>query len=286
MGYLDSRRVGMTEPSQGSVPRVKAKVQEFLKLAGLGRWETKALVQLLVHGPAAPQDLARATGIPKNKVYDVLDHLERRELVYTDATDDNAYHGAHPDVAFDLLLEDVRTMQRLHDEVLPELEALHGRAIETQEAPDAMPTVTDNQVAMSSMLIEDLTTCRSEVMIAGHDLVWLERTRPLLDQLDDAAAHGVTVRLLSDDREELERIAADHQALECRVPRSPPLQSPIVVVGRTAVYMGVARGPGRARAQPPVYVRMRSPDVTADLVRLFRETWEQGEDIEPDAAAT
>jgi hypothetical protein len=30
---------------------------------------------------------------------------------------------------------------------------------------------------------------------------------------------------------------------------------------------------------------MRSPDVTADLVRLFRETWEQGEDVRPRAAA-
>lgn len=271
----------MTDASVASLPRVKAKVEKFLRLAGLGRWETAALVHLLVHGAAAPQDVARATGIPKNKVYEVLEHLERRELVYTDATEDNEYHGAHPEVAFDLLLEDARTMRQLRDEVLPELVAVHGHAVETEDESDAMPTVTDNPVAMSSMLIEDLTTCRSEVMIAGHDLVWLERTQPLLDQLDEAAEHGVTVRLLSDDREDLERIAADHRGLECRVPQSPPLQSPIVVVGRQAVYMGVARGPGRAHAKPPVYVRIRSPDVTADLVRLFRETWEQGKAVEP-----
>ncbi len=275
----------MTDTSVASLPRVKAKVEKFLRLAGLGRWETAALVHLLVHGPAAPQDVARATGVPKNKVYDVLEQLERRDLAYTEATDGNEYHAAHPEVVFDVLLEDARTMRQLHDQVLPELVALHGQAIETEEAPDTMPTVTDNQVAMSSMLIEDLTSCRSEVMIAGHDLLWLEEARPLLDQLDEAAAHGVTVRLLSDDQEDLERILADHQGLEGRVPQSPPLQSPIVVVGRRAAYMGVARGPGRAHAEPPVYVRMRSPDVTADLVRLFRETWEQGKEVEPPNAS-
>jgi sugar-specific transcriptional regulator TrmB len=275
----------MVDPTVASVPRVKVKVGQFLRLAGLGRWEATALVQLLVHGPAAPQELARATGIPKNKVYDVLEHLARRRLVYADASNEHAHHAAHPEVVFDLLLEAARTMRRLRDEILQELVAIQGRVGEAEQPADAMPTVTDNQVAMNSMLMEDLAACRSEVMIAGHDLKWLEESRPLLDQLEHAAEDGVKVRLLSDDRDELERILVDHGALEARVPRQTPLQSPIVVAGRRSVYMGVARGPGRAHAEPTVYVRMRRPDVTADLVRLFRETWEQGEDVRPRAAA-
>lgn len=271
----------MAPDQAASIPHLKDRVRQFLDLAHLTHWEVSALVQMLFHGSATAQGLAQTTGVPKNKIYEVLDHLMRRNLAYTEAPGGKAYHCVHPEAVFDTLLRDARTMDAIRQEILPGLVRLYDRAADAAQTtpPESLPTVTNSRAAISSMLMQDLHSCHSEVMIAGHELGWLEENAPLLDQLEAAARRGVAVRLLCGDRDQLGRIQQGHVALECRVQRTPPLQSPIIVVGRRAVYMGVARGPGRAQANPLAYVRMRSPDITADMVRLFRETWETGEAV-------
>ena len=55
---------------------------ERLRSIGLGDYEAKLYVALVKRHPASGYELARSSGVPSSKVYEVLARLQEKDLVF------------------------------------------------------------------------------------------------------------------------------------------------------------------------------------------------------------
>ena len=73
-------------------------LHERLREIGLGEYEAKLYLALVKRHPASGYELARASGVPSSKVYEVLGRLREKDLVFaTDGGRATRYIPADPD---------------------------------------------------------------------------------------------------------------------------------------------------------------------------------------------
>ena len=112
-------------------------LHERLREIGLGEYEAKLYLALVKRHPASGYELARASGVPSSKVYEVLARLRDKELVFaTDGGRATRYIPADPDEfveryalrvshALDGLRRDLRTLAG--DDEVGYVWNVHGR---------------------------------------------------------------------------------------------------------------------------------------------------------------
>ena len=100
-------------------------LQERLREIGLGEYEAKLYVALVKHSPATGYELARASGVPSSKVYEVLARLQDKDLVFAADGGGRAkrYIPADPD---DFIERYARRLTSALDGLRDELRALGG----------------------------------------------------------------------------------------------------------------------------------------------------------------
>ena len=71
---------------------------------GLSSYEEKVYRTLLVTGAVTAAELSEASGVPKGRIYDVLNGLEARKLIRLQSTDPKQYVAVQPETVVDRLL--------------------------------------------------------------------------------------------------------------------------------------------------------------------------------------
>ncbi|EMA05624.1 Sugar-specific transcriptional regulator TrmB [Haloarcula vallismortis] len=71
---------------------------------GLSSYEEKAYRTLLVTGAVTAAELSATSGVPKGRIYDVLNGLEARKLIWRQSNDPNRYAAVQPETVVDRLL--------------------------------------------------------------------------------------------------------------------------------------------------------------------------------------
>jgi sugar-specific transcriptional regulator TrmB len=95
-----------------------------LQEIGLGTYEAKLYLALTRRHPASGYELARSSGVPSSKVYEVLARLQEKDLVFvTDGGRAKRYIPADPD---DFVERYARRMSRALDGLKQELRATGG----------------------------------------------------------------------------------------------------------------------------------------------------------------
>lgn len=98
---------------------------------GLSSYEETVYRTLLVTGAVSASDCTDASGVPRGRIYDVLNGLEARGLVRTQPTDPTQYVAVEPETAVDrLLTERTRELAAEYDRY---------RSIATSVRSDLMP---------------------------------------------------------------------------------------------------------------------------------------------------
>src|SRR6056297_336587 len=77
---------------------------------GLSSYEEQVYRTLLVTGAATATDISDVSGVPKGRIYDVLNSLKARQLIRTQATDPTQYVAEQPNTVVDRLLAE-RTVE-------------------------------------------------------------------------------------------------------------------------------------------------------------------------------
>src|SRR5947207_14504272 len=73
-----------------------------LHALGLGEYEAKLYLALVKRHPASGYELARSSGVPSSKVYEVLGRLQEKEVVFaTDGGRTKRYIPADPEELVD-----------------------------------------------------------------------------------------------------------------------------------------------------------------------------------------
>ena len=99
-------------------------LHERLREIGLGEYEAKLYLALVKRHPASGYELARASGVPSSKVYEVLARLRDKELVFaTDGGRATRYIPADPD---EFVERYAQRVSRALDGLRQDLRALAG----------------------------------------------------------------------------------------------------------------------------------------------------------------
>jgi len=150
-------------------------LHERLREIGLGEYEAKLYLALVKRHPASGYELARASGVPSSKVYEVLGRLREKDLVFaSDGGRATRYIPADPDEfveryaqrvthALDGLRRDLRTLAG--DDEVGYVWNVHGREALLERAGELLGRA--ERTVLVSAWDEELGTL-AEPIAAAH----------------------------------------------------------------------------------------------------------------------
>lgn len=157
---------------------------EKLQNFGLNQYEAKAYVSLLDIGTSNAYSISKASGIPRSRIYDILESLANRGIVMFEETSDNVKN--YTALPADVFLERIREeWSSNYSDVEKEL-----KEIESKEKKD--------NVYVSTVKGEKniLTFCRNMINAAKEQVVvsiWENMYLELLPDLQNCIERGIKV---------------------------------------------------------------------------------------------
>ncbi|MFD1513350.1 TrmB family transcriptional regulator [Halomarina rubra] len=191
---------------------------ETFEAAGLSPYQAHAYVALLDLGAASATELAEASGVPKPRIYDVLDALEGHGFVETYENDALCAQAHSPD----------EVLAALRDRA-GRLEAAATEVEERWEEPD----LENNRASIVKQFTTVLNRAEEFVQGATHQIQLsatpddFERLRPALR---DAHERGVSTRVSIHTLPDEEPPSVDRFEGVCIEARHRPLPAPFVVL--------------------------------------------------------
>jgi sugar-specific transcriptional regulator TrmB len=156
-----------------------------LKEIGFSEYEAKAYLTLLRQSPMSGYAIARDSGVPRSKVYEVLDNLVNRGDVLVSYGEPVQYTPKLPEE----LIESRRCkMQNQLDEAMDELEEFQSR-----ETPTELIWDIRGREEIISRMIEVIGRCQNQILLQ----IWDEDFPDIRDALVKAIERGVTVTIVS-----------------------------------------------------------------------------------------
>ncbi len=155
-----------------------------LREIGLGEYEAKLYLALVKRHPASGYELARASGVPSSKVYEVLGRLREKELVFvTDGGRATRYIPADPDEFVDRY---ARRMNQALDGLKEDLQAIGD--------DDQVGYVWNvhGREALLERAVHLLGRAEGTVLISA----WDEELGALAEAIDAAHRRGVRVAVI------------------------------------------------------------------------------------------
>ena len=249
---------------------------------GLTLNEARSYVALLRLGTATAADVARAAGVPRQKVYDTLRALEERGFLRSISAGVAAHTPVPPSEALEGWLrqrEHQRSLEAERDERLGErLHALLPQARRTQQRFEELETIVGR--ARTSAALERLIGSASRTLHMMQQPPFLQARARWNDAEAAAAARGVQVSVLySRDAAVDERRwrplaeAGGH----VRVTDTVPMKL-LVRDGEEAMIS--LRDPVTGE-QGLTSAVVRHPDLVGPLQLLFDREWERGSSLAP-----
>ncbi len=185
---------------------------QLLDRLDLTEYEATALERLLTLGRTTAPDLAEATGIPKARIYGVLDSLADRGYVEIIPGRPKVYQPKPPDAILDRAVENQRqeyetyraSVDDLREEFLAHFEPLYETASEDIRPAEELFYVVDVGEPSERETRELYHTADREVYVLTKSFAYFESVEPAVR---DALDRGVDVRavLLTPERVEPEK---------------------------------------------------------------------------------
>lgn len=248
---------------------------------GLSSYEEKVYRTLLVTGATTASDLSMASDVPRGRIYDVLNGLESRQLVRSQATEPTRYLAVDPDAAVDRLLEErVSELDRERDRYREVAETARSDLLPEPPVDGSVWLGSLGSDAMSDALRQHTHTAEESI----HALVgppyehasW-ETVRAEFESFFDGARAEVDVSLIVTDRvldvvpDSFPELLADQQAsVDVRALQEIPLS--FDVVDRASATIDVLH-PGSPADRLGV-VGVNAAGVVEALEAQFQASWE------------
>jgi sugar-specific transcriptional regulator TrmB len=178
------------------------RVMASLRDLGLSEYESRAYRSLLQTGATTAKELSRASDVPMGRIYDVLNSLETKNLVRSQAASrPKKYVAVEPETALDRLLagkrEELEERISQYEEIAEELEQQLEIA-EPVEEPFWTAALGDEEAV--DLLAERITAANDEIVFVGSgttSTVDLEAAGERIgDELEEALERGVTISVL------------------------------------------------------------------------------------------
>ena len=191
--------------------------EELLGTLDLREYETQALRELLTLGRSTAPNLAEATGIPRARIYDVLDTLADRGFVEVIPGRPKEFQAKHPEAILDRAVENERqSYESFRDDIESTREAfvstfgpLFERASEDVTPTEDLFHVVDVGDPSETETRKQYNEADREVTVLTKSFAYLDSIRPAFE---DALERGIDVRVLMLDPDLLEPENRERQA--------------------------------------------------------------------------
>ncbi|MDW8045393.1 MAG: helix-turn-helix domain-containing protein [Nitrososphaerota archaeon] len=169
-----------------------------LQQMGMSGYEAQVYVAALKIGPSTAAQLARHTKVPRQRIYDVLDSLANKGIVTVTMSKPKIYSVVAPRRCINLLMERIKTIESLANEVLDHLNTLYAHYI-NQEFGEKTVCVLNDLKDIRYTLRDHILESQKTILVFGHESVvkWVEY------DLLHAQQRGVLLRIFVTNGAEL-----------------------------------------------------------------------------------
>lgn len=265
---------------------VKSSFRQMLELAGLPEYEREVLSTLVFEGRLEAKTIAQKADVPKSKIYDVLDSLTGKGLVFCEdeAARPKKYLAARPEIIQDNLTRDLQRIRELNDEIEAELAELYEAGIEGAAEEDISNyiSVQDSEAAIASEMFNALSGSET-IRASGEEFRWLQESEHLRETVSEVAASGGDVKLLTSQEEPsttLHRLASSLTGSGVGIRATGDLESRAIIVDEEIVLIEVRKRSPKATEPDSFLVRLESTAIASDLLTRFMTSWMEAEPLE------
>jgi len=163
-----------------------------MKQLGMTEYEIKVYLTLLSHHPSNGYNISKVSGVPRSRVYEVLDGLSKKQLVFeTTANEKTTYVPLEPSLLMKMLKNNFNS---IIDQVDVYTQRLYHSGDQTFDAK--ILKGRDEIIAILIMLIQE---AKSRIALS----IWEEELLELKEVIERARERGVAIRGIYFGREKL-----------------------------------------------------------------------------------
>lgn len=166
-------------------------IADSLVKLGMSTNESKILETLFSKGPFGATDISRHSGVPRNKVYEILEKLSKEGIVEVQPGRPILYRSAPPVSVVESLVEKYRKAGEEARNTIDRLKVL--QASETD--PEAYAWVVRGRDAVKRKLAELLYSAKTDIFIVGG--FPNEYLNHVISALKSASQRGISTRAVS-----------------------------------------------------------------------------------------
>ncbi|WP_049892986.1 TrmB family transcriptional regulator [Natronococcus jeotgali] len=171
---------------------------------GLSSYEEKVYRTLLVTGAVTAAELSDTSGVPKGRIYDVLNGLEARKLIWRQSSDPNRYVAVQPEIVVDrLLAERAYELKQEWDRYHEKAETVRSNLLPTPPTESSFWLGSLGSNEMSTALQQHMRTAENVVQAAVgppyEDATW-ETLQSEVEGFFEGANVGLSVDLLVSEK--------------------------------------------------------------------------------------
>lgn len=156
---------------------------EEMKQLGLNQYEAKAYLKLLEDWPVNGYTLSKNSGVPRSRIYEVLDSLTKKQLVFEKTIENGTvYYPLEPDML-------VKKLKRNYESIIEHVEKETTQLFVKSKEQNESKVITGrkNIFDFIGMLVEK---ARERVDIS----IWQEEYKDLEEYINDAIDRGIKIK--------------------------------------------------------------------------------------------
>ncbi len=249
-------------------------VEEARHVFGLNLYEARVWIALLGKGTATAGELSDLANVPRSRVYDILESLERKGFIIIKMGKPVSYIALPPDQVIEnvkrKIMEEAKyKINRLEEyrtsDFLETLREIYDKGISVVELSEITGVVRGrrNLISHISHLIGK---AKKEVIIAGKGKGFLKRLEAMMEAIREASDKGVEVKIITPVTTEAKGIASNLKKIAKLINKD--VEGRFVVVDGKDVVMLTSEEEAH-----PVYemgIWVKSPYLAESLKKLIK----------------
>lgn len=177
----------------------KQKLVSLLRSIGLNQYEAQAYASLLLFGGATAGELSNRAEVPRPRVYDIINRLEKKGFVVVEPGRPVKYRAVPPKQAIQSYLklkeEEFRKEYERITSIAEQLEREHGPKVRRETEKGIWVLNTDNVLRTSIQNL--ISNAQESVIVTITPEFFGEYGNTILPALQQAAAKGVSVTVVA-----------------------------------------------------------------------------------------
>ncbi len=246
-------------------------IVEDMKKLGFSEYEIKAYLKLLEQYPVNGYTLSKNSGIPRSRIYEILDSLKSKQMVFEEIEGDSTlYHPIEPTLL-------VSKLRNNFEKIFNNVDEYTNRVYSQETSDNKLVGITgrNNIISCLNALIVEAKT-RIAVSI------WEEEIKEISKSIDEAKKRGVLLKGIYFGKNNPYEELVTHRRIERYLSEKKERYMTVTIDGTHVIYGVISRGEDSkvTWTKDPGFVDMSEDYICHDLMVNLYSNKLEGEERE------